>query len=543
MPLRPALQRAARALCDAATPEAARAAADALDVQCAMAFESAFRLDDFGAASIAVGGSQEGERVTLTNALLGATASTMVALLRSRTDRHVNLVAALMCCRRLRTAPGAKAALGGGRVLSALLDALLAAEPPAMRAIAADEPSANCGPPAAALDNLLVAISEALNEWPCTVERLAAAPQCDAVLRCLARLYKPLGRRADARGSLAQIHSSATSVLQSLTCGARGATLLWTGMQDTVRALVSSLAAQVRARLLDLSPKATDLCGSVPQGAAACKRPITSLYVPNEAACACSILCNCIMHLCYGQGEESVLDELCAAGLPTALRALLHETSALLRPTAEDMEALPPVLDLVHRLLSQSQRTRRALLADAPDGGGGLLLVLSTVSAFHPHGREDGIAPGLHQNAAALALKVHELLSKLRRDGDAVAEQAIVALFKRVGVAGADPEATAEAQVEVRQQLAMQLRYVSSCGADAPLAPETAAARRVRITTSCHVGTLVGNCAACGRLRRADEAAFKKCSRCKATPYCSRACQAAHWKTHKLSCAAAPGKA
>jgi hypothetical protein len=257
VPLRPALQRAARALCDAATPEAARAAADALDVQCAMTFDFTVMLIDFGAASIAVGSSseQEGsECVTLTNALLGATASTMVALLRSRTDRHVNLVAALMCCRRLRTTAGAKAALGGGRVLSALLDALLAAEPPAMRVIADAEPSANCGPPTAALDNLLVALSEALNKWPRTVERLAAAPQCDAVLRCVAHLHKPLGRRADARGSLAQIHSSATTVLQSLTCRARGATLLWTGMQDTVRTLVASLAAQVRARLLDLSP-------------------------------------------------------------------------------------------------------------------------------------------------------------------------------------------------------------------------------------------------------------------------------------------------
>jgi hypothetical protein len=195
-----------------------------------------------------------GEHTTLTDALLnGVAAPTMVALLHSRTDRHVNLVAALMCGRRMSKVPGAKASLGGSRVLSALLDALLAAEAPAMRAIAdAGGGSASGGPAAAALDNLVCALSEALNTWPRTAERLAAAPQCDAVLRCLARLHKPLGRRADADGSLAQIHSSATTVLQSLTCSARGATLLWTGTQDTVRALVASLAAQVRrARLRD----------------------------------------------------------------------------------------------------------------------------------------------------------------------------------------------------------------------------------------------------------------------------------------------------
>jgi hypothetical protein len=248
VPLHPAIQRAARALCEAATPEAARAAADALDVQCAKAFDFAARRRDYGAASLVV---YKGERVTLTDALLGATASTMVALLRSRTDRHVNLVVALMRCGRLRTTPGAKAALGGRRVLSALLDALLAAEAPAMRALAdAGGESGGGGPPAQALDDLLCALSEALNTWRRTEERLAAAPQCDAVLRCVARLYKPLGRRADARGSLVQLHSSATSVLQSLTYRALGAELFWTHMHDTARVTVACLLAQVRAEHL-----------------------------------------------------------------------------------------------------------------------------------------------------------------------------------------------------------------------------------------------------------------------------------------------------
>ncbi len=286
------------------------------------------------------------------------------------------------------------------------------------------------------------------------------------------------------------------------------------------------------------------------QGAAACKRPITSLYVPNEAACACSILCNCITYLCYGQrGAESVLDELCAAGLPAALRALLHESSALLRPTAEDMESLPPVIDLLCRLLSLCQRARRALLTDAPDGGARLLLVLFAVSQHHPHTRTDGTAPGVHQNAAALALKVHELLNELQCS-DAVAWHAIVALLKYVGVADdaiTQPETSAEAQVAAGQRLAIQLGWEGvgsdASGKAASPTPEMTAARRVRITTSCDVGTAVGDCAGCNRMRRAGEAAFQKCGRCKATPYCSRACQAAHWKTHKLSCTAAPGTA
>jgi hypothetical protein len=206
------------------------------------------------------------------------------------------------------------------------------------------------------------------------------------------------------------------------------------------------------------------------------------------------------------------------------------------------MEALPPVIDLVVRLLSICPGMRHALLtADATDdGGAGLLLVLSTVSEHHPHARKDGTAPGKHRNAAALALQVHTLLTELRRGGDDAAEQATVALLRRVaGADGADA---------VRKRLAMRLGYGGSGGATtAPLAAqqeEMAAARRMRIPTYCQAGTTAaGNCAGCRRLRRAGEGAFQKCGRCKVTPYCSRACQAAHWKTHKLSCTAAPGTA
>jgi hypothetical protein len=135
-------------------------------------------------------------------------------------------------------------------VLFALLDALLAAEGPALRAVAqaGGGSSASGGRVAACLDDVVCALSEALNVWPRTVERLSAAPQRDAVLRCVARLHAPLRARADARGSLAMMHSSATSVLQSLTSRERGAELLLTRMPDTARALVAALAAQVRAR-------------------------------------------------------------------------------------------------------------------------------------------------------------------------------------------------------------------------------------------------------------------------------------------------------
>jgi hypothetical protein len=242
-------------------------------------------------------------------------------------------------------------------------------------------------------------------------------------------------------------------------------------------------------------------------------------------------------------------DELCAAGLPAALRALLHESSALLSPAAEDMEALPPVIDLVRRLVERCPRARRALLTDTPDGGGGLLLVLLAVAEYHPHARTDGTAPSAHQNAATRARQVYALLmSQVENDG--VAAHATVAHLTLVGITEINDAADWRGPLVVAEQrLAMQLGLerdgsgAGASGAAAPLPPDMAAAPRVHITTSCNVNAVGGACAGCGRLRRAGEAAFQKCCRCRATPYCSRACQVADWKKHKRSCTAAPGAA
>jgi hypothetical protein len=567
-PRRPAFERAARKLCEAATPEAARAAASALDVQCENVLAP---FDDMepslwlGAAATMVASHMRlPERVALTDMLLAAPASVCVALLRSNNTRHTNLAAALFSCDRLRTAPNTKTALGSGSVLRALLDALLATEAPAMRGIAAAgrAGSASGGEAAAAFDNLLCALSEALNTWPRTVERLAAAPQRDAVLRCVARLHKPLQRRADdGNGSLAGLHSSATTVLQSLSARERGTMLLWTNMHDTVRALVASLVAQVRAWRLGCVATALCLhsCGVwfALQGAAACKRPITTLYVPNEAACACTVLCNCISGLCLSKradgapaaaatavpvpslDPDAVLDELCAAGLPAALRALLHESSALLGAGKEATKALPPVIHLLFLLLQAGPRSRRALLTDEPDGGAALLLALFAVSEYHPHSRTDGTAPVAHLNAAYWALNVHTLMCQLESDGDSAAAHAIMALMTHIGV---DADQVSDMDVVAPAQHAAVRRLAMRHGWDGSGAADGAAARRIRHNTACDVRA-VGDCAGCGRLARAGERAFHKCGRCRVTPYCSRDCQTAHWKTHKRSCTAAPGTA
>jgi hypothetical protein len=183
------------------------------------------------------------------------------------------------------------------------------------------------------------------------------------------------------------------------------------------------------------------------------------------------------------------------------------------------------------------------------------LLVLYTLGQHHPHARQDGTAPAAAQNAAALALAfrtvLHRQLEHERGSGDGVVTHAIVAHVQRLGGADATPEEAARAQIAATKQVVLRLGWVRDDAAvsggsrgSTATAPEEAATRRVRITTSCDPRRADdGDCAGCGRMRRTGEGAFAKCARCKAAPYCSKACQAAHWKTHKKACKAAPGAA
>ena len=280
---------------------------------------------------------------------------------------------------------------------------------------------------------------------------------------------------------------------------------------------------------------------SASQGEAACARPITPLYVPNEAASACAVLCNSVHALCMRAAPDidpaAVVDEMCAAGLPVALRALLHENSALLGGAEEDMDALAPVMDLLHRLM-EVPRSRAALLTDAPDGGASLLLTVFAVTTYHPHASTDGTAPAASSNASAYAGRVQALIQELQGQGDATARQAVIALTTHFfGPLTTDldwsrPLASAM-HTEGRRRLFLH-EWQNSGLAGA------AAAQRDPHHTACDP-TGVGDCAGCTRTVRAGERPFQKCARCQATAYCSRACQVAHWKTHKRICTPALG--
>lgn len=269
VPLRPALQRAARALCEAATTTAVREAADALDVQCALAFK---HYEGPAGTTLTKSLSKEDcdapEKVALVDALAGVSMSSLEVLLRSRKLNHVNLGARLLWAwsfppSRAVSVPDVKPLIGSGRVFSAVLDAVLAVEGPTLRAIAdAGGEHAGGGVAALALDALLSMFVGILNLKPRMMKRFIDAPQREGVLRCVGRLYKPLSRRADGNGSLASLHSVATSVLHSLTSKG-GAALLWS-MTNTVRDVMASVVAQVRARQLATSPPVAPACAGSP---------------------------------------------------------------------------------------------------------------------------------------------------------------------------------------------------------------------------------------------------------------------------------------
>ncbi len=266
------------------------------------------------------------------------------------------------------------------------------------------------------------------------------------------------------------------------------------------------------------------------------------------------MLCNCVSTLCTEQQEAgayavpagvtlcapaAVLHEMCAVGVPAALRALLHESSALLGSDADSMDALPPVLNLVsHLLKAGGARCTHALLTDLPDSGA-LLQTLLALMELHPHARLDGTAPAPFLSASYHAGVAYTLVHQHCDDGDAAASQAVKALGASSRLeahlarrAAADPQLAiseqADAAAACRQQLARRHGWDSSGGASER--------RTSTFRTHCMGEVVTGDCAGCGRRARAGERAFSKCARCQATPYCSKACQTAHWKTHKPSC-------
>ncbi len=135
-------------------------------------------------------------------------------------------------------------------MLHALLDALIAADATAAPDVpVAGGASTRSGlpevPPMLPLDDLLVAIYELRVQWPRTPARLLEAPQHLGVMRCLARRYRPLERRAREHGPENSVHRSAVTLLQGLSCSVASA-LVW-DTPKLLRSLLDCLKAQVRA--------------------------------------------------------------------------------------------------------------------------------------------------------------------------------------------------------------------------------------------------------------------------------------------------------
>lgn len=228
-----------------------------------------------------------------------------------------------------------------------------------------------------------------------------------------------------------------------------------------------------------------------------------------------------------------VLERLCNAGVPAALRALLHERSALLPLTADNMKALPVVIDLAHRLVKH-ERTRRALLADTPDSGS-LLLVMCAVARHHPHAEMS--TTQMLGNASNEALKLYRAVEVLLDDRDISAVQAFESLMTRLDAMDdpSEPEPTVLAAAKI---LATRLGWPSASGGGAP-PTESPDAQGLRTFFDLNAAS---SCAGCSLRQRAGRKALGKCGRCQATHYCSRECQVAHWKTHKSTCVAVRDK-
>ena len=159
----------------------------------------------------------------------------------------------------------AKALLAGGAVFDALLDAILAVAPVAASGGRITEKNMRvrcdarkevvfCPPAYTGLDVLndhLFALMLCLQAWPRTAQRLADAPQRDAVLATVLAHYKPSARhQGEAFGDAPKLHGCIVCVLQNVT-GVAARWLVWTPSQAPFRhklldALITGLTAQVR---------------------------------------------------------------------------------------------------------------------------------------------------------------------------------------------------------------------------------------------------------------------------------------------------------
>ena len=245
-PLSPELQEAARALCAATTPAAAVAAALKLDLACCKSYQRD--------VSRCTGGMFQPS--SLTTALLegGVSTAALVALLRGAHTRHAIAVSRFLVSANLSEGGAyqptarqrANALLSGGVVFDALLDAILAVAPVAasggritkkhFRIRSADNrgefvfcPPANSG--LEAMNDHLYALMVCLQAWPRTAQRLADAPQRDAVLATVLAHYKPSARhQGEAAGDAPKLHGCCINVLQNVT-GVAARWLVWTPSQ------------------------------------------------------------------------------------------------------------------------------------------------------------------------------------------------------------------------------------------------------------------------------------------------------------------------
>ena len=542
--LRDKVRKAAQALCDADTPDAALAASEKLDVVCIRA--GLCGKLDIGAAQ-AIANSELGEAVALAEMLLrGLSSATVIALLRSGKARALSIPSALIYSATFNPdlshmRPQAKALLDHRAVLLALVDALIKEEATA----SLDVPVAGGAPtrtglgrvpPLLPLDDMLVGLYELCRTWQGNVKTLLDARQRPDLMRCLARRYRPLERYADEEGPEGSVHRSTTTLLQLLS-SVVGGQLVWDTSQ-LLRSLLECLHAQA---------------------AAARARPLPKKYVPNEAAAACTILCNLVGLLAVAKTaeEDARISTLCKSSLPAALRALLDDASALLNPEEESIAALSPVVDLVFRFLDTSAG-RQALIGDAPDHGGKLVLVLHVLAHLGTGtSLSSGDSGGLRSSPSNFCRHfAQQALAMLEREAATAAKATsadkrtielayqsagVLWLLKREQPKHLDDGSRMQAY-EAMKEMALRLGYEMARDGDGcwtVTAQQRRATRDLAHRVDCSPTENVWReytCAYCGAKCRIT-LSFQVCSRCRGPHYCSPACQKAHWKaSHKHDC-------
>jgi hypothetical protein len=524
--LRPSVLRACDALlaCDDGDVAAATAAADALDAECEAAYGKPLHScgtllapDEAGRVP-----SPTLERHVVWVHLAERMRPPLFASLLASTHAHAVFTLCFLISPALSFDLLERVLLAGGGLRAALACGARAAEELQRTGnqtafTEADVPRL----PDVQLESVLRLLARALTRPAVTIE-LRRAEDWVAVLTACCRWFRPSQPAASRSAGAAGLHDASTIALTTLTNSdaGRGALRAWRHCADDFSA---ALAAGLRR-----------------QAALGTRR--APAFEPDTVISLCALLCNCTpAGDTATRPTTATFNRIAAHGVVASLRTLLLDSPLFAQQQASPMMARRVLLDAIGRVALLPGPP--ALACAAPDAAPDAALARDVLRALlaiwclwprEPDVRTEALCSAQYFTSSPAAAY---LLGDWAKDGKP-SEAAIAAAYKHALHLGwCDVAGLHDATARAEEEDAAAARAAAANRAAAATADTTVSLTRTLGTSSAprpRSETPAARCDACGALRMADAPLLKVCGRCRRAFYCDAACQAAHWREHRV---------